>query len=317
MMFTVPILVLALAGQAPSTSASDEKTPQTEQAQPAGGSSSQPADGATADPNTQDSGQDSTQNPAQSPVPPQKPPTKHDLNEPPTPEHTGIRALFGNLLEDFKHLQSMQNAYIAAGGGAAALAVHPLDQTVNSSMIRNYTEWNTFFAPGKYIGNTPEQIAGAIAVYAWGRFKDEPKVSHLGMDLLQAQILGEILFNPIKLATQRERPNGSDHLSFPSGHATITFATATVIERHLGWRKALFAYFIASYVAASRLHDDEHWLSDVVFGAAVGTISGRTVVHHASDYWAIAPVKVPGGVAIMVSLTAQRGPSEKTTTPVP
>ena len=39
---------------------------------------------------------------------------------------------------------------------------------------------------------------------------------------------------------------------------------------------------IASYVATSRLHDNRHYLSDVVFGAAVGSIAGRTVVHHAS-----------------------------------
>ena len=240
---------------------------------------------------------------ATEPAPDDKPPSTQDLKEPPTPEHTGIRALFGNLLEDFKHLPSNQNLLILAGGGALAMSVHPADVPVNTFMVDHYTEFNTFFAPGKYIGDTPEQIAGAIAVYAWGRFKDEPKVSHMGMDLLQAQILGEILFNPIKLATQRERPNGSDHLSFPSGHATITFATATVIERQLGWRKALFAYFIATYVAASRLHDNEHWLSDVVFGSAVGTIAGRTVVHHASDYWAFTPVKVPGGVAILASRT--------------
>jgi hypothetical protein len=300
MIFSVPILVLALVGQAPPTTPpADDPSHPTEQ--------TQPADGSTADPaSTPDPAQNPAPDPAQGPVPAQKPPSKHDLKEPPTPEHTGIHALFGNLLEDFKHLPSMQNLYIAGAGGAAALAVHPLDQTVNSSMIRNYSEWNTFFAPGKYVGDTPEQIAGAIVTYAWGRLKDEPKVSHLGMDLLQAQILGEIMFEPIKFATQRERPNGSDRLSFPSGHATITFATATVLERHLGWRKALFAYFIATYVAASRLHDNEHWLSDVVFGSAVGTIAGRTVVHHASDYWAIAPVKVPGGVAVMVSRTAQR-----------
>jgi hypothetical protein len=307
MMFTVPILVLALLGQSPSTNAPEEKTPQTEQGQPAGSPSAEPADGAAADPNgTPDSGQNTTQNPAQNPAPAQKPPSKHDLNEPPTPEHTGIHALFGNLLEDFKRLPSMQNVYIAGAGGAAALAVHPADQSVNTYMINHYTQFNAFFAAGKYIGNTPEQIAGSIATYAWGRFFDEPKVSHLGMDLLQAQIMAEALFNPIKLATQRLRPNGSDHLSFPSGHSSITFATATVIERHLGWRKAALAYLVATYVATSRLHDNDHWLSDVVFGAAVGTIAGRTVVHHASDYWAIAPVKVPGGVAIMVSRNAQR-----------
>jgi PAP2 superfamily protein len=307
MMFTVPILVLALIGQAPSTSAPAENTAQTEQVQPAGNSSAEPADGAAADPNaTPDSGQNTTQNPAQSPVPAQKPPSKHDLNEPPTPEHTGIRALFGNLLQDFKLLPSMQNAYIAGAGGAAALAVHPADQSVNTYMINHYTQFNAFFAAGKYIGNTPEQIAGAIATYAWGRYFDEPKISHLGMDLLQGQIMAEVLFNPIKFATQRLRPNGSDHLSFPSGHSSVTFATATVLERHLGWRKAALAYVVATYVATSRLHDNDHWLSDVVFGAAVGTIAGRTVVHHAADYWAVTPVKVPGGVAIMVSRTAQK-----------
>jgi PAP2 superfamily protein len=302
MMLTVPILVLALVGQAPVATPPEEKAPQTEQAQPADGSAAEPAASSPADPNVApDPAQASGQNPAQ---PPQKPPTKHDLKEPPTPEHTGIRALFGNLLEDFKHLPSTQNVFIVAGGGALAMSVHPADIPVNTYMVDHYTEFNTFFAPGKYIGDTPEQIAGAIATYAWGRIKDQPKVSHFGMDLLQAQILGEILFNPIKVATQRLRPDGSDHLSFPSGHATITFATATVIERHLGWRKSILAYAVASYVAASRLHDDKHWLSDVVFGAAVGTVAGRTVVHHPSDYWAVAPVKVPGGVAIMVTRTA-------------
>jgi hypothetical protein len=44
------------------------------------------------------------------------------------------------------------------------------------------------------------------------------------------------------------------------------------------------------------------YLSDVVFGAALGSIAGRTVVHHASDYWAIVPAAIPGGGAILVTL---------------
>ncbi len=124
------------------------------------------------------------------------------------------------------------------------------------------------------------------------------------MDLLQAQILSEALVQPLKFATHRLRPDGSNHQSFPSGHSAITFATATVIERHLGWRKSVLGYAIASYVAASRLHDNQHYLSDVVFGAAVGSIAGRTVVHHAADYWAFTPVALPeGGVALMVTRT--------------
>src|SRR5207247_4480720 len=112
----------------------------------------------------------------------------------------------------------------------------------------------------------------------------------------------EVLVEPLKLATHRERPDGSNHMAFPSGHAAVTFAAATVIERHLGWKRSVLGYAIASYVAASRLHDNRHYLSDVLFGAAVGSIAGRTVVHHASDYWAVVPVSVPGGgVALLVT----------------
>jgi PAP2 superfamily protein len=226
---------------------------------------------------------------------------KPEAKEPPTPTHTGIRALFANLGEDIKHLPARQNLYLAAIGGALAGAVHPADSTVNARLVSHYDTVNAVFAPGKYIGNTPEQVALSLGTYAFGRIFDEPKTSHLGMDLLQAQIVTEMLVEPIKFAARRERPDGSNRQSFPSGHAAITFATATVIERHLGWRKSVLGYAIASYVAASRLHDNRHYTSDVVFGAALGSIAGRTVVHHASDYWAVIPVNVPGGVAVMVT----------------
>src|SRR6476469_7311503 len=118
------------------------------------------------------------------------------------------------------------------------------------------------------------------------------------MDLLQAQIMTEVLVEPLKFAVHRERPDLSNHQSFPSGHAAVTFATAAVIERHLGWRRSLVAYGIASYVSASRLHDNRHYLSDVVFGAAVGSIAGRTVVSHGRDTWTLTPTATPGGVAV-------------------
>jgi membrane-associated phospholipid phosphatase len=229
---------------------------------------------------------------------------KADAKEPPTPPHTGIHALFGDLGEDLKHLPALPNLYIAAVGGGLAAAAHPADQSFNAKLLSHYDGVNTAFAPGKYLGNTPEQVALSLGTYAFGRLRDQPKVAHLGMDLLQAQIMSEILIEPLKFATHRLRPDGSNHQSFPSGHAAVTFAAATVIERHLGWRNSILGYTIASYVAMSRIHDNRHYLSDVIFGAAVGAIAGRTVVHHQADYWAMAPVAVPGGgVALMVTRT--------------
>ena len=226
-----------------------------------------------------------------------------DAKEPPTPARTGIRALLGNLGEDVKQLPSMNNLAIAGIGGGLALLAHPADQTLNAHLQSHDDGVNAAFVPGKYLGGIPAQVAFSLGTYAYGRVLDAPKVAHLGMDLLQAQILTVILVEPMKLAVHRERPDGSDHQSFPSGHAAVTFAVTTVIERHLGWRKSLLAYSIASYVALSRLHDNQHYLSDVIFGAAVGTIAGRTVVHHAADYWSFAPARVRGGVVVLVSRT--------------
>src|SRR4051812_37343452 len=54
-----------------------------------------------------------------------------EAQKPPTPPHTGIQALFSNLIEDVKHLPARQNLYLAAIGGGLAAAVHPADQTFN------------------------------------------------------------------------------------------------------------------------------------------------------------------------------------------
>jgi len=256
------------------------------------------------------------QQPAPEEVAPQPPPgdpqaapeeQKAETKEPPTPPHTGIRALFRNLGEDVKLLPAKQNALLLGIGGGLAASAHKVDRDFNVRLRSHYDGVNKAFAAGKYLGNTPEQVGLSLGTYAYGRLFHSPKVSHLGMDLLQAQILTEMLVQPLKYVTHRERPDGSNERSFPSGHAAVTFASATVIERHLGWRKSLLGYTIASYVAASRLHDNRHYLSDVVFGAAVGAIAGRTVVHHASDYWAFTPASVPGGgVALLVTHTGLR-----------
>lgn len=52
---------------------------------------------------------------------------------------------------------------------------------------------------------------------AVGRIKDEPKVSHLGMDLLRSIAISEGLTQVVKYAARRERPDHSGRNSFPSG----------------------------------------------------------------------------------------------------
>jgi hypothetical protein len=216
---------------------------------------------------------------------------------PPLPAHTGIKATLKDLFTDVKHLPSTQNLFWVGVGAGGALAAHPADTRVNETLID--AAWShKVFVGGAILGQSPTLLGAATTIYIIGRTKDSPRLSHMGSDLLQSVAIAEGMTQVLKVTVRRERPDGSGANSFPSGHAADTFAFATAIERHFGWRGAVPAYAFASYVAASRLHDNVHYLSDVVFGAAVGIIAGRTVTRpeHGVPF-AIAPL--PGGAAIV------------------
>jgi len=71
----------------------------------------------------------------------------------------------------------------------------------------------------------------------------------------------------------------NDHLSFPSGHVTVAFALASVValmSENIAWRLAWFT--LASITAFSRIYHDQHWLSDVLFSIASGTVVGVALV---------------------------------------
>ena len=67
-------------------------------------------------------------------------------------------------------------------------------------------------------------------------------------------------------------------------HSASAFATATVLQRHYGWKVGVPAAVLAAYVATARVHDNKHYLSDVVFGAAMGIAAQRTVTLHSRRY---------------------------------
>jgi PAP2 superfamily len=216
----------------------------------------------------------------------------------PTPRHTGFKAMFVQLGQDFKYLPSKENLYWTLAGGAGALAIHPADDNINAYFLDAGSGVKNFFKPGAVLGQSYTLFAAAGTVYAIGRLGDKPHVSHTGMDLIRALIVSEAIVETLKYTTRRERPDQSGKSSFPSGHAADTFAFATALERHLNWKFFVPAYAFSSYVAMSRLPANRHWASDVVFGSAVGIIAGRTVTAHELNKYHVQLVPVPGGVAV-------------------
>jgi membrane-associated phospholipid phosphatase len=126
------------------------------------------------------------------------------------------------------------------------------------------------------------------------------------MDLIESAILSEAIVEGIKYSVKRDRPKDADGhsasgYSFPSGHATMTFAAATVMQQHLGWKWAVPTYTLASYVAVSRLHDNRHYASDVAFGAGLGIIIGRSITWHGRHFYA-SPMLGPKTAGVMVNV---------------
>jgi hypothetical protein len=251
--------------------------------------------------------------PAQTPVP-AMPPDGESASAPApqepvavkqTSEERGfVKSLFSQLGQDLKHIPRRNSLYWLAAGSGLALAVHPADDEINERLVGSDFA-DAFFAPGKVLGSSAFIISASAATYIVGRARNQPRVRHMGMDFIEATILSEGITQLIKVAVRRDRPvnpDGSDNpgYSFPSGHATITFAAATVFQQHFGWKAAVPTYLVASYVAISRLHDNRHFASDVAFGAFDGIIIGRSVTWHGRHNFAMTPTLVPHGAGLMV-----------------
>jgi membrane-associated phospholipid phosphatase len=246
------------------------------------------------------------QNPPDPPKDPQKPPAAVG-EEGKKPTRSFVSALGHNLKDDVVHLPRMNSLYWLAGGGAAALAIHPADDNINHHFAGTGAA-DAFWKPGQVIGNTAVLLAAGATSYIVGRSKHSDRAQHLGMDTIEAELLTAGIVFGIKETVRRPRPEGAETsqatgFSFPSGHAASTFAAATVLQQHLGYKAGIPTYLIASYVAMSRLHENVHNASDVVFGAAVGIVVGRTVTWHGRNFYA-SPMLLPKGGGIIVNVNA-------------
>lgn len=79
----------------------------------------------------------------------------------------------------------------------------------------------------------------------------------------------------LKVAVGRERPNGEGNRSFPSGHTSGSFCLAGFAHEMYGAGVGAPLYLIAGAVGLQRIHDNRHWLTDVIAGGALGTMIGR------------------------------------------
>ncbi|MCU0974934.1 MAG: phosphatase PAP2 family protein [Steroidobacteraceae bacterium] len=119
------------------------------------------------------------------------------------------------------------------------------------------------------------------------------------------------LTSALKDASGRERPNGTDDLSFPSGHTSSTAVHARLASRNLesidldpGTRRALDAGLAALTIGTSwaRIEAGYHFPSDTLVGMALGHFIGSFVndafLGLESSRVSVAPAPLPDGAAV-------------------
>ena len=237
------------------------------------------------------------------------PPSSAETKELPAPSSTGFGSFIKATGADFASFPQRKSTWVILGiGAASALLAHPIDDDANARIAES-PAGGRFFAPGKWVGSTWTH-AGVSAGLLFGghylapQFNDESgtnKLAHIGYDLVRAQILSQVYVHSLKKAIGRDRPTG-ECCAFPSGHAATAFAAAAVLERHLGYRAAWPTLAVAAYVGVSRLHDNRHFVSDVLFGSAIGMAAGWAVVgRHGRNEYALTPMPVRGGMGIALT----------------
>jgi hypothetical protein len=223
-------------------------------------------------------------------------------NEPATKEPRAATRFLRDVGGDYKHFFSKETAAWLALGGGSALAMHPADEALRDA-TQDPGGPSTSLKGGREYGGAFVQVPLALGWWIIGSAAGSERGAAAGRDLLRAQISAVSWTSALKYPINRTRPDG-DSWSFPSGHASATFATAMVLEEHYGWKIGMPAFAAATYTATSRVTDNKHWASDVVFGAFLGIASGRTVtVRLRGKHVALAPAVVPGGGMVLVSVS--------------
>ena len=174
---------------------------------------------------------------------------------------------------------SMKASFWGWGGLAFGLGAGlsgglvPLDDNIQNSFETNAIFGETANDVMGWV-ISPYSIGGAsILTWIVGHGTHHPKVALTGRALTEALFLSLGIDAVAKLSFNRRGPDNG-RFSFPSAHSTAAFTAAGVLTSFYGWKAGVPSYVVASLISVSRVDGDQHWVSDVVMGAVLGSVIG-------------------------------------------
>lgn len=114
-------------------------------------------------------------------------------------------------------------------------------------------------------------------------FKSKNDLVHQTINIAVANAIMGTVVSVVKYSFKEERPDGSNNLSYPSGHTAIAFTNASLLfyeykDANLWYASSGFLFATATGVL--RIANNKHYASDVLTGAGIGAAVGLLV-----SYW--------------------------------
>ena len=209
----------------------------------------------------------------------------------------------------------------AAGTGGVTAASALLDNDVRSVMQRNQSPSGDHIASfGDAYGLGLNMILLSAGGYLAGLAFDESWIRETSLLAGTSIIVAGTVSTIMKFSVGRARPyrneghgsfrpfsfSADDYISFPPGHTIVAFAFSTVLAERIDnvWA-SIGLYSLAGSTCFARMYSDNHWISDVVFGAALSVAVGKSVVRwfegHAGgpDGRGLSLVPAGNGIAVV------------------
>jgi len=203
-----------------------------------------------------------------------------------------------------------KDALILGAFTLGTVVVAPLDVAVAKRLQYPWVQENRFLrrsATGFRVLAVPGSLIAGAALFGLGRADGQRRLQALGLHSVESILVADVVGGTIKLVAGRARPfvdidNPADfqlfrgfsddkYRSFPSGHTINAFAFASTLTREVQFWYPHSAFYVgtvfyggATFMGLSRIYNNQHWASDVLGGAAIGTLIGVKVVKYTHSH---------------------------------
>jgi membrane-associated phospholipid phosphatase len=205
--------------------------------------------------------------------------------------------------------------------GGAGIAYAALDIPLQHAAVRNQSRVADRFADvGRGFGNGLYTVPTLVAVYLAGEGFHDSRMRRASLDAVESLAISGLFITAIKLTAGRARPYVGDgrgswngpslsntKYSFSSGHSAAAFSVATVFATEYGDVPGVApaSYALAALTGLSRIYNNQHWASDVIFGGALGYFTAKAVSRAHADKngrWTFQAYPLEGGAGAAVAL---------------